>query len=103
MTMRSSVIARFSPDSQENTPGRNSQPADERLVPTVLRQQLRSTALMVDEFIHSVLDGQPADLYDATAHYIKNGGKRLRPFLLIKSCELLGGMIEQALPIAAAI
>src|SRR5437879_8691931 len=106
MTVRNSVIVRSSPDwchEQENTSGRISHPADERLVPTVLRQQLRSTALMVDEFIHSVLDGQPADLYDATAHYIKNGGKRLRPFLLIKSCELLGGMIEQALPIAAAI
>ena len=95
MTVRNSVIARSSPDF--------SHPADERLAPMVLRQQLRSTALMVDEFIDSVLDGQPADLYGATAHYIKNGGKRLRPFLLIKSCELLGGMIEQALPIAAAI
>ena len=103
MTVRNNVIARPLPDSEENTSRRISQPADERLVPTVLRQQLRSTALMVDEFIDSVLDGQPQDLYDATAHYIENGGKRLRPFLLLKSCELLGGMMEQALPIAAAI
>src|ERR1043166_8766367 len=103
MTVRNKVIGRPLPDSEENTSRRISQPADERLVPTVLRQQLRSTALMVDEFIDSVLDGQPQDLYDATAHYIENGGKRLRPFLLLKSCELLGGMMEQALPIAAAI
>jgi geranylgeranyl diphosphate synthase type I len=58
---------------------------------------------MIDDFIDSVLDRQPEDLHDATMHYIKNGGKRLRPFLLIKSCELLGGSTEQALPIAAAI
>ena len=103
MRVRNSVIARSSPNSRKCTRGRISHPADEGLVLTALQRQLRTTALIVDEFIDSVLHSRPTDLYDATAHYIKNGGKRLRPFLLIKSCELLGGMIEQALPIAAAI
>jgi geranylgeranyl diphosphate synthase type I len=68
-----------------------------------LKQQLQSTASIVDEFILSVLDGKPKDLYFASSHYIKSGGKRLRPFLVIKSCELLGGNMEKALPVAAAI
>lgn len=68
-----------------------------------LKQQLQSTASRVDEFILSMLDGKPKELYLASSHYIKSGGKRLRPFLVIKSCELLGGNIEKALPVAAAI
>jgi len=68
-----------------------------------LKQQLESTASMVDDFILSVLDGKPKELYLASSHYIRTGGKRLRPFLLIKSCELLGGNVRKALPVAAAI
>ena len=68
-----------------------------------LKQQLQSTASIVDEFILSVLDGKPKELYLASSHYIKSGGKRLRPFLVIKSCELLGGNVQKALPVAAAI
>ncbi len=37
-------------------------------------------------------------------HYsVMAGGKRLRPVLCIASCEVLGGEIEKALPIACAI
>ncbi len=68
-----------------------------------LQQQLRSAASTVDEFILSMLEGSPRDLYLASAHYIRSGGKRLRPFLVIKSCELLGGSAKSALPVAAAI
>ena len=68
-----------------------------------LKQQLESTASMVDDFILSVLEGKPKELYLASSHYIRTGGKRLRPFLLIKSCELLGGNVRKALPVAAAI
>lgn len=68
-----------------------------------LSQQLQSTASVVDEFILSMLDGKPKELYLASSHYIKSGGKRLRPFLAIKSCELLGGNMEKVLPVAAAI
>lgn len=68
-----------------------------------LKQQLQSTASLVDDFILSMLDGRPKGLYLAASHYIGSGGKRLRPFLLIKSCELLGGNAKQALPVAAAL
>jgi geranylgeranyl diphosphate synthase type I len=34
---------------------------------------------------------------------IDHGGKRLRPYMVIKSCQILGGTTEQAIPAAAAI
>jgi geranylgeranyl diphosphate synthase type I len=34
---------------------------------------------------------------------IEHGGKRLRPYMVIKSCQLLGGTVKQAIPAAAAI
>lgn len=68
-----------------------------------LKQQLDSTASRVNNFILLMLDGKPKNLYQASSHYVKSGGKRLRPFMVIKSCEVLGGKFEQALPVAAAI
>ncbi|MEM2759828.1 MAG: polyprenyl synthetase family protein [Nitrososphaerales archaeon] len=68
-----------------------------------LKQQLESTASRVNDFILSMLEGKPKDLYLASSHYIKSGGKRLRPFMVIKSCEMLGGRVEHALPVAAAV
>jgi len=68
-----------------------------------LKQQLESTASRVNNFILSILEGKPRELYLASSHYIKSGGKRLRPFMVIKSCEMLGGKIESALPVAAAV
>ncbi len=68
-----------------------------------LKQQLESTASRVNNFILSMLDGKPRELYLASSHYVKSGGKRLRPFMVIKSCEALGGKFEHALPVAAAV
>ncbi|MGH9909060.1 MAG: polyprenyl synthetase family protein [Nitrososphaerales archaeon] len=68
-----------------------------------LKQQLESTASHVNSFILSILEGKPRDLYLASSHYIKSGGKRLRPFMVIKSCEMLGGKAEHALHVAAAV
>jgi len=68
-----------------------------------LKQQLESTASHVNNFILSKLEGKPRDLYLASSHYVKSGGKRLRPFLVIKSCEVFGGRGKCALPVAAAV
>lgn len=68
-----------------------------------LSQQLDSTAFRVNSFILSMLEGKPKDLYQASSHYVKSGGKRLRPFMVIKSCEILGGKFEMVLPVAAAV
>ena len=42
-------------------------------------------------------------LYEAAAHLVASGGKRLRPHMAIKSCELLGGAAAAAMPAAAAV
>lgn len=42
-------------------------------------------------------------LYEAAAHLVSSGGKRLRPHMAIKSCELLGGTAAAAMPAAAAV
>ena len=64
---------------------------------------LPETAKIVNKYIGVKLDGKPADLYSASSHLIVNGGKRLRPYLVIKSCQMLGGSIKNTLPAAAAI
>jgi len=61
------------------------------------------TAKKVSSFLLSRLDGNPKELYKAASHLIEYGGKRLRPYMVIKSCEILGGTIKQAMPAAAAV
>ncbi|AIC15022.1 polyprenyl synthetase family protein [Nitrososphaera viennensis] len=68
-----------------------------------MKNELDSCAFAVNEFLLSQLDGKPKALYQASSHYIRSGGKRLRPFMVIKSCELLGGAIKRALPAAGAV
>ncbi|HYZ65304.1 MAG TPA: polyprenyl synthetase family protein, partial [Nitrososphaeraceae archaeon] len=68
-----------------------------------IQSQLETTAAQVNEFILSHLDGNPKELYAASAHYISSGGKRLRPFIVLKACELFGGNSTKAMPAAAAV
>ncbi len=42
-------------------------------------------------------------LNESMQYSVMAGGKRLRPILCIASCEVLGGEVEKALPIACAI
>lgn len=49
------------------------------------------------------LKEEPAVLHEAMRYSIFAGGKRLRPFLTVTTCELLGGDIKNAMPAACAI
>ena len=42
-------------------------------------------------------------LYLSSLHYIQSGGKRLRPFMAVKSSELFGGTLQSTLPAASAV
>lgn len=64
---------------------------------------ITKTTKKVNSFLLSRLDGNPKELYKAASHLIEYGGKRLRPYMVIKSCEILGGTIKQAMPAAAAV
>ena len=66
-------------------------------------EKLAKTTSKIDSFLTSRLSGEPKDLYQAARYLIEHGGKRLRPYMVIKSCQLLGGTTRQAIPAAAAI
>jgi geranylgeranyl diphosphate synthase type I len=57
----------------------------------------------MDTYILARLKGTPTDLYSASAHYINSGGKRLRPFMVVKACEMFEGTKLMALPAAASV
>lgn len=46
---------------------------------------------------------EPAGLYDPVRHIMSNTGKKIRPMLLLMSCDMFGGDIHQALDSAFAI
>ncbi len=64
---------------------------------------IEKNARIVNRYLNSKLKGNPKILYDAAGHLIVNGGKRLRPYMVIKSCQILGGKITNAMPAASAV
>lgn len=57
----------------------------------------------IDRFLRSRLGGTPRELYGAAGHLILHGGKRLRPYMVLKSCQVLGGRASAAMPAAGAV
>ena len=45
----------------------------------------------------------PSLLEEAVRYSIQDGGKRIRPFIVKRICELCGGSVQQAEPAAVAI
>ena len=70
-----------------------------------LSSQIAESAEKVNRFIEKVVDleSEPKNLYRAARHIIDAGGKRLRPFLVLKSCKLVGGNEEDALATASSL
>ena len=54
------------------------------------------------DFIPSI-DSKSETLYDAVKYSVSNGGKRVRPVLLLVACDFAGGDIKKALPYACAL
>lgn len=67
------------------------------------KSPIENNAKIVNRYLGSKLKGNPKILYDAAGHLIINGGKRLRPFMVIKSCQLLRGKPSNAIPAAGAV
>jgi geranylgeranyl diphosphate synthase type I len=69
-----------------------------------LETKLENCRKKVDKLIEEILETKkPEILYNSAKHIIKAGGKRLRPYLVCKSCEFVGGNPEISLPFAAAM
>ena len=66
-------------------------------------KQIEKNAKIVNKHLNSKLKGNPKKLYDAAGHLIVHGGKRLRPYMVIRSCQILGGKISNAVPAASAV
>jgi len=66
-------------------------------------KSLYKNAKEVNQYLGTKLKGNPTQLYDAAAYLIVHGGKRLRPFMVMKSCEILGGKLKDAMPAASAV
>ena len=66
-------------------------------------KQMEQNAKIVNKHLNSKLKGNPKKLYDAAGHLIVNGGKRLRPYMVIRSCQILKGKVSNAMPAASAV
>lgn len=66
-------------------------------------KQIEKNAKIVNKYLNSKLKGNPKKLYDAAGHLIVNGGKRLRPYMVIRSCQILKGRASNAMPAASAV
>ena len=66
-------------------------------------KQIEKNAKIVNKYLNSKLKGNPKKLYDAAGHLIVNGGKRLRPYMVIRSCQILNGKVSNAMPAASAV
>ena len=66
-------------------------------------KQIEKNAKIVNKYLNSKLKGNPKKLYDAAGHLIVNGGKRLRPYMVIRSCQILGGKSSNAMIAASAV
>ena len=64
---------------------------------------IKKNAKFVNKFLRKELKGNPKQLYAASAHLIIHGGKRLRPFMVLKSCMMLGGKQSDAMAAAGAV
>ncbi len=66
-------------------------------------KQIEQNARIVNRHLKLRLKGNPKKLYDAAGHLITNGGKRLRPYMVVRSCEILKGKASNAMPAASAV
>ncbi|MCX6642645.1 MAG: polyprenyl synthetase family protein [Candidatus Bathyarchaeota archaeon] len=70
----------------------------------IIKTKLNENAVRVDAFIDELLKPRrPEVLYEASRHLVMAGGKRLRPYLTVKSCEIVGGKPEDAIPYSAGL
>lgn len=50
----------------------------------------------------SAIDPDTKELHDAMVYALSSGGKRIRPYLTLRFCELFGGKASDAMPYACA-
>ena len=67
-------------------------------------EKISAYKTLVNDYLSTVTaNGEPGSLYEPIAYTLEGEGKRLRPALLLMTCEAVGGAKDTALPAAAAI
>ncbi len=72
----------------------------------MLDNQLNYYLSLVEDFLNSSIKRTSFDeeiVADAMRYSLQNGGKRIRPMLVLEFCRVCGGDVKKALPFAAAI
>jgi len=65
---------------------------------------IQDLQLLIDDAFRKIeFPHKPADLYDPITYTLGLGGKRLRPLLVLASCQMFGGEINEALNPAIGI
>ncbi|WP_457567323.1 polyprenyl synthetase family protein [Desulfurobacterium sp.] len=71
-----------------------------------LEVYLKERKAYIDGILKDFLPDEPRfgkKLYEAVKYSLTVGGKRLRPILCLAACEVVGGGIEKAIPVAVAL
>ncbi len=71
-----------------------------------LLERIELNSQIIDKMLHEYLGFKEAPhgkLYESMRYSVYSGGKRIRPFLTLEICEMLGGKKDAALPYACAI
>ncbi len=57
----------------------------------------------INRYLSGEILGTPEILYEAASHLIVHGGKRLRPYMVLETCQMLGGSESAAMAAAGAV
>ncbi|CCQ96007.1 Polyprenyl synthetase [[Clostridium] ultunense Esp] len=72
----------------------------------LINEELEYTKDIIDKNLSNLLKnkiGYQKKIFESINYSLFTGGKRLRPILLLKSCEMLGGEHKRSIPFAMAI
>lgn len=71
-----------------------------------MNEAFKNTCKVIDSFISDALPQTDKDypvIFDSVRYSAENGGKRIRPYLALEVCRMLGGNDSDALTLGAAI
>lgn len=71
-----------------------------------IKSEMQKYEKIIEDYLDSILpndDGFQSKVYEGMRYSVFAGGKRLRPFLTLKVCDIIKGSHKEALPFASAI
>src|SRR6056297_778006 len=72
----------------------------------IIKEEVIKYKKIIEDYLDEVMpssEGYQKEIFESMRYSIFAGGKRLRPFLLLKTCEIVSGSYQKALPFAASI